>query len=152
MMFLENAYVDDEIKSLGFKNFLSYRRSELWRIIQNNIQERDMCYCRARRCNKRSLIVHPITFNRYCLSGQTPYAMVILCKSCQQKTFFDGGTKLDLAMMAKRTMEILTGTKIVKGISNPAVGIWFKNQKQANQQVLLKLTKELETLKNGISV
>jgi hypothetical protein len=113
-----------------------------------------MGYCRARRCNKRSLIVHPITFNRYCLAGQTPYAMIILCKACQQKTFFDGETKLNLEMMTKRTMELLTNTKIVKGISNPSIGLWFKNQKQANKEVLLRINKELQEkdIINGLSV
>ena len=151
-MLLESSYRSKALTNLGFETYGDYLNSNLWKVIKYHILDRDVRYCRGRKCNTKTTEVHHLTYIEASLSGQIPHVLLTLCPNCQDKVNYDNGVKRSIADMAKATLEMMTDTKIVKGVSNPIVGRWFKNQMSVNTHVVPAIQKDIDRICYGIQV
>jgi hypothetical protein len=131
------------LTQLRFNNYQEYLDSKLWKVIRKHILERDVNFCRARKCNNRSNEVHHFNYGTVTLLGQSPQTLVTLCRACHEKAHFDKEKSLPLKQVQIRTLEMVIGTSIKNGVSNPSIGKWFRNQYQCNIQVRKDILKEL---------
>ena len=135
------------LAELGFLSYQDYLDSELWKVIRKHILDRDYYYCRGKLCNQRTNVVHHFTYNRPTLLGLSPYTLITLCRDCHKKVEYANGEKRNLRDVQRATLELVTGTRIEKGISNPKIGWWFKNQFQMNVPIRDAIQKELKEIK-----
>lgn len=142
-MFVSYQERNNILAQMGFLSYQEYRESELWKIIKKHVLERDYYYCRGKLCNNRSRTVHHFTYNRPTLEGQSPYTLITLCETCHRKVEFIGNKKRNFRDVQKATLELVTNTELLKGVSNPKVGRWFRNQFQMNIPVRNAIQKEL---------
>ena len=145
LSYLERQHV---IQQLGFSNYKEYLQSDLWKIIRKHILARDAYHCRARRCNNRTNEVHHFTYDSATLIGRSPYTLVSLCRECHYSIEFDGDKKRPLKEVQIKTLEKVLDTSIIKGVSNPKIGKWFRNQIQMNIKIRDSIRAELK----GISL
>lgn len=142
------------LKQLGFSNYQEYLNSILWKIIRKHVLYRDVRFCRSRRCNNKSNIVHHLNYNVPTLIGQSPQTLITVCSECHQEIEFDGTKKRSLKDTQRRTLELVTGSNLTVGVSNPKIGFWFKNQYHSNIEVRKAIQLELQEtgVLNGLSM
>lgn len=128
------------LKEMGFSSYEEYRESELWDIIRKKVLSRDACFCRI--CGKRGYEVHHFTYNEKILRGERPEVLITLCRECHQEIEFQGSKKRSLKDSQRMLLEKVTRTKLVKGVSNPKVGRWFRNQWKTNLPIAAELKEE----------
>jgi hypothetical protein len=141
-MFMEYEERNEILKSLGFYSYQEYIDSDLWSIIRKEILSRDACFCRI--CGKRGYEVHHFTYSKDILLGKRPEALITLCRDCHQHLEYDEKIKKPLRQCQRDLLERVTRTKMIKGISNPKIGLWFKNQGQTNRPIAIKIKTKLE--------
>jgi hypothetical protein len=134
------------LKEMGFRSYQEYLDSELWSIIRKNILSRDAHFCRGKLCNSRSTLVHHLSYNKPTLLGEAPFALITLCKDCHRKVEWNGSTKRTLKESQKATLELVIGTVLEKGVSNPRVGRWFRNQLQMNVPIRKAILEEINNV------
>lgn len=134
------------LTELKFNSYREYLDSKLWKVIRKHILDRDVNFCRARKCNNRSKEVHHFNYGIVTLLGQSPQTLVTFCRSCHEKAHFEDGKSLPLKQVQIRTLEMVIGTSIKTGVSNPSIGKWFRNQYHCNIQVRKDIQEELAKL------
>jgi hypothetical protein len=118
------------LKSLGFKSYKDYLNSELWKIIKEVVLARDVHHCRC--CGATGDNVFRYTDSKAAFLGAQPELLITVCNQCLRDIYYEGRRKRSLRGSQKFMLEQVTRTKIVKGVSNPRVGYWFKRQAEAN--------------------
>lgn len=144
-MFITYKERNKLLSELGFKDYRDYLSSEWWKTIRRIILKRDAFSCRGcgkHQCNE----VHHFTYNKSSLLGAAPECLITLCRDCHQQIEFEGSRKRSLKDVQKKTLELVVRTELNKGVSNPKVGRWFRNQHQANKPILSEIRKELRCI------
>jgi len=82
---LNNPYRDrdENLRRLGFRDYLHYLRSPLWLVIRQQVLDRDRAECA--RCGKTATQVHHRAYDTKSLTGECLHALSSLCRKCHQR-------------------------------------------------------------------
>lgn len=76
-------YRNENLKKLGFKNYQSYLRSELWKSIRSRVLQNAKFRCI--RCRKKATQVHHRAYDMATLRGDELSALTAVCDRCHKK-------------------------------------------------------------------
>lgn len=125
--------LNEYLAEIGFTSLEEYRSSELWKIIEKMVLERDAGQCRAKRCNDRAVAVVPMAYSVPIFLGKSPHCLISVCDYCfDQINLSEDLVQRSAEERLAITVIKITGTEITKGVSAPYLGKWFKNQYSAN--------------------
>lgn len=138
---------DKCLAEIGFSNFDEYKQSYLWTSIKKHILWRDANICRSKYCRNRATEVVTLAYSVPILLGKSPHCLVSVCPDCFYEIEIgkDGEPRPTNESLSK-TLFKLTESSLVKGVSNPYIGKWFRNQFDTNITVRKDLLKELKEL------
>jgi hypothetical protein len=130
---------DEIVEAMGFRKYSDYLKSNRWKVIRSHILFRDAYICRI--CSTRKATeVHHFTYSESEL-------LISTCRDCHQAIEFDSeGKKRCLKDVQKDFLEKVLRTKLQKGVSNPKIGRWFRNHRQANKPVLEAIAESIKQL------
>lgn len=138
---------DECLAEIGFSNFVEYKQSYLWTVIKKHILRRDANICRSKYCRNRATEVVMLAYSVPILLGKSPHCLVSVCPDCFYEIEIDKkGVPRPINESLSKTLFKLTESSLVKGVSNPYIGKWYRNQADANGSVRIELLKELKEL------
>lgn len=81
---LNNPYRDrdENLRRLGFRDYVHYLRSLVWAVIRQKVLERDRYECA--RCGKTATQVHHRAYDTKTLTGECLHALSSLCRKCHR--------------------------------------------------------------------
>lgn len=93
------------LRQIGFKSYLAYLKSPLWREIRRKVFQKrgDCCECCGEDgCN----VIHHIDYDLATLLGKQPWRLLVICGRCHRGIEFDDkGCKVSLTGAQKRLAE-----------------------------------------------
>jgi hypothetical protein len=138
----------EALNCLGFQAYTDYLQSDLWKIIRREIYIRDGGRCQGKPCSDLGpKYIHHLGYTASILIGLNPGALVCLCKPHHDFVEFDeNGAKLDLPDVGRKTHSLLRRiiAKTARGVSNPAIGRWFRDQHRKNRPVVARIINKLK--------
>lgn len=136
-----------------FSSGPEYFQSPLWDIIRREVIGRDVNRCRytLTYCNREAIQVAHTSYDIFTLMGLQPGHLVSFCDECWMKCVMDEtGNALDPEDACRKTFSGVSGIVVERGVSNPRIGHWYFNQKQANvpvgQEIAAKVKAQLPDL------
>jgi hypothetical protein len=83
----------DVLFRLGFSDYKSYLKSDLWKDVRKKVMERDQYRCKF--CNKKATHVHHEHYNLDTMSGKNLRHLHSVCKDCHENGHnpWDGAVK-----------------------------------------------------------
>lgn len=84
------------IRTMGFKTYEEYLASDLWKRIRTKVLAAGK---RCRKCHRRAVAVHHLSYRRNVMKGKDPTQLVPICKDCHTTLEFDGDRKRSVVEM-----------------------------------------------------
>lgn len=136
------------LTEFGFDSYKAYLQSNVWSLIRAEVLYRDEGTCRRLNgcASSSALQAHHLAYSRAALLGVNLSVIVTLCKDCHTLCEFNKSAKRDAYGVRKKTLELVAGGTLKKGVSDANLGRWFDNQFRLNREHSRRLLTQFKLL------